>query len=448
MIEILLALSFYALVLWWSVKRTRLSPNEFLIADRQLGYWGVILSLLATTVGGGILLAAGAYIYEFGISALWFFVGKVLGLVLLGIFMAQQKARYTKGEYLNLTDYFTDHHGRVTGRVIALILAYCMLGGLMMNAVGGAKIISLVSGLSYTLALAIFLGVVLFYTLVGGFVNIVRTDKLQAGLFMLVFAIFLIPLSANWSQVDPAQWRWDGIGTQNIFSFLIAGLLLPFAQTESWQRFYASHHANSLRKILGGFMLAYLLFGALLCLVLMLIRAQLPGLDPDLAIAEGVVQLFPPALVALGVVAFLAIIMSTIDSVLFALTGIIAKDGYNHARKKTPQQVKRAMQVSLVVVTIVLLISSLAWPNVLEIAIYFTALVLCVSVAVLTSWFSGQRASSLTLIGGVVGGFVGTHVALIWLPLAPDIIAYVFVSVLGGSLLGSTINAGLKKFKR
>ena len=56
----------------------RAKISEFLIAGRKLGPFRFISTYVASAVGGGTLVAYTAFVYKFGISALWGFVAYCL----------------------------------------------------------------------------------------------------------------------------------------------------------------------------------------------------------------------------------------------------------------------------------------------------------------------------------------------------------------------------------
>jgi len=146
------------LVSFWNKIR---SSEDFILAERNLGSWTAANSMSASAIGGGVILVAGGFIYQFGISGLWFFIGKIIGYILLTYFIIKIQKRITQKKYCTLADYFLNFHGKKISKFISAILIFFITGVALIGFSGGAQIITFLSGWSYELSFFLLLHVLL-----------------------------------------------------------------------------------------------------------------------------------------------------------------------------------------------------------------------------------------------------------------------------------------------
>ena len=79
------------------------TTNGFLIADRSLGTFSGLSTILSSKIGAGLLVSYVAAVYAFGISALWYFVGCSLGYLIFYLFIIKLKKNVSSTkEYLGV----------------------------------------------------------------------------------------------------------------------------------------------------------------------------------------------------------------------------------------------------------------------------------------------------------------------------------------------------------
>ncbi|HBY74461.1 TPA: hypothetical protein DEG21_00820 [Patescibacteria group bacterium] len=82
----------------------------------------------------------------------------------------------------------------------------------------------------------------------GGFKAVVKTDIIQGfGLFTILFLI-IFSLFFNIPTFSKINIDFFSIPIGQIVNFFLAGLLLPFAAAELWQRVYAAKNIENLKK--------------------------------------------------------------------------------------------------------------------------------------------------------------------------------------------------------
>ncbi|GAA4900979.1 sodium/pantothenate symporter [Ferrimonas pelagia] len=237
--------------------------------------------------------------------------------------------------------------------VAGLSLIGAFIGMVVVQFTGGARLLSVMTGVDYSVALAMFVGTVLIYTLWGGFRAVSYTDALQ-GLVMIfgVLALFigllyqgggLGNLTAQISAIDPSLLTPKGPDDFLSWPFLLSFWILVGVGTiglpHTAIRAMAVKDGTALKKamVLGTAVSALMVLLPHLSGVLG--RAFLPELtSPDDVLPTLMVTLFPPMVAGLLLAAPLAAIMSSVDSMLLQTGSTLVKDLVQRHRPLSDRQ--------------------------------------------------------------------------------------------------------------
>jgi len=183
---ILLSYVIFVLGIGWALARYMKTSADFLTSARSIPTWVTGLAFISANLGALELVGMAASGAKYGIATAHFYwVGAIPAMVFLAVFMMPfyygSKARSVP-EYLNM---------RFDGRVrclnsIAFAVMTIFASGISMNAL--AKLLNLLLGWDYNLALWICSGVVLLYVLKGGLTSAIYTEVLQFFMIVLGFA--------------------------------------------------------------------------------------------------------------------------------------------------------------------------------------------------------------------------------------------------------------------
>ena len=82
MLNINLILLFFliSIIIGWVASRKE-DAEGFLVANRELGLFQSVMTLSGTFVGAMTLLVYTAFVFTFGVSAMWIFIGYVAGFI-------------------------------------------------------------------------------------------------------------------------------------------------------------------------------------------------------------------------------------------------------------------------------------------------------------------------------------------------------------------------------
>jgi sodium/proline symporter len=377
----------------WSFRRTS-DLDDYMIAGRKLHPAVSALSAGASDMSGWLLLGLPGAIYLAGLIEAWIAVGLTIGAWLNWKFVAPRLRTYTQtaGESITVPSFLENRlkdRSRMlrvaSGLVILLFFTFYVSSGM----VAGGVFFESAFGSSYHTGMVVVAGVVVAYTLFGGFLAVCYTDFVQ-GVIMLL-ALVLVPAIGLFAvggfggaaesirEVDPTRLSMvAGASVLGIVSAMAWGLGY-FGQPHIIVRFMALRtpaQAKEARRIGIGWMLISLLGALATALVGIAYYQQNPDAeltDPEAVfIALGQV-VFHPLIAGVVLAAVLAAIMSTISSQLLVTSSALVEDLYKIAFRSSASDKQLVLLGRLAVLGVAMVAASLAWGRsgtVLELVAY------------------------------------------------------------------------------
>lgn len=353
-----------ALVGLLSVRSSRESESDFLLADRGLGAWVGALSASASAESGFVTLGLVGIAFSKGLYAFWIVPGTVLAFVFNWLVLAPRlQADSHEHGALTVTDVVARRFsGRVAVwiRLFAILMVLLMLTGYVaaqFNAAGVA--FAGAFGWQYSTGVLVGAALVLLYTVIGGFRAIAWTDVVQAA--FMIAAVILVPLllirliggpSTFVEKVAAAPELSDWFAGDTGLAALLAAMALcvgvPLGNTGQPHvlvRIMAIRDASARRRaaVISTVWVGVLFTGAIL--VGLAARVYYGSLDaaagpstaqqalPHVAADANVI---PPVLGGMLIAAILAAICSTADSQLLVAASSISHDLLVRVRGATP----------------------------------------------------------------------------------------------------------------
>ncbi len=327
----------------WARRRTR-DQGDFLLGGRRMGAWVTSLSASASTTSAWTLLGTSGFVYAIGPPGLWLMLGAVSGYVLNWCWVAPRLNRAAERTgALTLTELLLggdDACARLARRVASVIIVVCFMLYVASQFQAAANAFEESLGISVRSGILLGAGVILAYTLLGGFLAVSLTDSLQ-GLLMLLVSLLLpvvvvfvvIALSGPGHvfsvtggpfSLTPPQVGLGAVGF--LVGSLCVGLGQP-GQPHVANRFMAARDQRAVRQ---GRIIA------LVWVVLVFAGMGMLGLAgrvlySDIGNSESLFfvvteRLLPPVLSGIVIAAVLSAIMSTADSQLLAGAAAISRD--------------------------------------------------------------------------------------------------------------------------
>jgi len=434
-----LVLYFAAMIFigFYAYKRTT-SHAGYMLADRQLHPFTAALSAGASDMSGWLLMGLPGAIYVTGLAEGWIAVGLTVGAWLNWKFVAPRLRSYTKvaNDSITIPTFFENrlhdkkHILRIaSGLVILFFFTFYVSSGM----VAGGTFFQATFGTSYLTGMLIVSGIVVLYTLVGGFLAVSYTDVVQGIMMMLALgAVTIDGIRALGgventvdliNQVNPDQFNMvTGVSALAIISALGWGLGYV-GQPHIIVRFMAirSPKEATYGRRVGISWMALSVLGAIGTGLVGVAYLHKNGVEltGSKQAAETVFlvmgqMLFHPFVAGLVLAAVLAAIMSTVSSQLLVTSSALVEDLYRGVFKKDVSQRKLVLMSRFAVLTVAIVAALLAIPR------YDTILAL-----VAFAW-AGFGASfgpvvllslywkRLTAPGAAAGVLTGAIVVAIW----------------------------------
>ncbi|MGL5626713.1 MAG: sodium:solute symporter family transporter [Candidatus Rhabdochlamydia sp.] len=93
-ISLLFGLQFFYCFIGLRVSKKVNSKEDYFLAGKNVRLFPLMMTFLATQVGGGIILGAADEAYQFGWPVIFYPLGAALGLILLGVGMGRKLAEF------------------------------------------------------------------------------------------------------------------------------------------------------------------------------------------------------------------------------------------------------------------------------------------------------------------------------------------------------------------
>jgi len=332
----------------------RQTSEDFLISERKMGVLSGIATINATKTGASLLFIT-ALVYVYSVSAIWAYLGIIAGyLAFLPFAIKMHKksgsTHYTMGEYIR------ENYGKLPSYFTTAINVTTTGGFLVVTLIASAKVLEFFAGINYGLSVIIVAVIVLAYLLLAGFKAVVKTDVLQYVAIVVIMTLALIFLLSG-TTIPSTELDLFAAGPANIIGFVLIGMLLPFASPELWQRVYAMPNKTILKKSIIYSVLIYFIVSAILILIGVAIKVQLPNIDPDISIVIGFAELLPAGFAGLTVIVFFAAFMSSLDTYTYTASSSFVHDLFrNLSKRQTVKAIRLTIFAFLIFGTIIAII--------------------------------------------------------------------------------------------
>lgn len=404
-------LGLFYLVLGIAVSKKIKTVKDYFLAGRGLGLGALTFTLVATQIGGGMLLGSADAAYQDGYFGIFYSLGMSVGFLILGFGLAGKLRQFNVVTTAELFE--TKYQSVFLRKTAGLISALSMIGIFAAQVVASRALFN-VLGVGSEGVLLMFWVFVIVYTMVGGLKAVVITDVFQVlFLICIITGIFLysisngtgIAIDLNIFGTTQAHFTglWPAIFKQ-LPIFLTAAIYPLFGQ-DLTQRFFAAKDKKV--AIFSALLAGAIIVGFAFVPVYFGIQAKLMGLiiPAKTSVFYSVIGVLTNDFVlALVGCALIAAITSTADSLLCAISSNITQDfKYVFSSEKKKLVVSQGITCLAGIAGILIAYVS---QNILGvIAQSYGLLISCLFVPVLFC-FVTDRLSKLAAIGAVAGGAI------------------------------------------
>jgi len=392
--------------------------NNYLTANRNIGFFSLTTSLVASALGAWILFGPASAATWGGIGAV---IGYALGTAFPMIFLIylgkKLRKEFPKGS--TLIEFLRKKFGKSLFKLILLMMIFYMFIFLCAEVTAVAILVNYISGTELWITALVILLATLTYTLYGGLRASIFTDNIQMiviGVLLIISAIYLINYNAD-------QFNFSFINQQNPhllsssyvpsytagLTFFIAVAATNLFHQGNWQRVYAAKDYDTLRKsLLVSFfiIIPIVFFMGFSGLVAISVDAKvIPDLSFFSLLLKDQTEFLSLIIVTLG----LALTISTVDTLVNAISSLIVVDGkatFNLNKKTNYLLLSKYIMIFLSIIAFVIASKGFS-----ILYLFLLADLLCCAfvVTVFYSFYNksiNEKTAYISIIIGLIGGFL------------------------------------------
>ena len=392
--------------------------NNYLTANRNIGFFSLTTSLVASALGAWILFGPAAAASWGGIGAV---IGYALGTAFPMIFLIYlgKKIRNEFPNGSSLIEFMRKKFGKSLFKLILLMTIFYMFIFLCAEVTAVAVLINYISGTELWITALIVLFATLTYTLYGGLRASIFTDNIQ----MIVVAVLLIISVSYITSFTGNEFSFEFIEKNNPqllsasyvpsytagLTFFIAVAATNLFHQGNWQRVYAAKNYETLRKslIISFFIIVPVVF--FMGFTGMVSFSIDSSNRPDLAFFTLLLKEQTEFLSLLIIVLGLALTISTVDTLVNAISSLFVVDGkatFNFDKKTD------YLQLSKYFIIFLSLIAFIVASRGFDILYLFLLADLFCCAFVLTVFYSfynkgiNEKTAYLSIMVGLIAGFL------------------------------------------
>jgi SSS family transporter len=326
----------------WAGKRSTKGLADYYVGGRGMGGWVIGLSFFATYASTNSFVGFAGQTYDWGVPWMLFIPMAVAFSLFAWIVVAPRLRSFTKEmDSLTLPDFIGFRFGSTPARVFAALIVI-VASFFYMTAVfkGIGNLLETFLEIPYEVSIIIVFFVVMMYTMIGGFISVVKTDSVQ-GVVMIIAAVLLFAATVSAAggfgaiteiRAQPggeALFTWGGgVAVPVLIGTMFAGLVKFAVEPRQLSRFFALEGENATRT---GMIVSSVTFAAVFSMLIpvgLYARQILPGgiENTDLVVPTLLADVFGPGTGAFLLVAMVAAAMSSLDSVLLVMASTIERD--------------------------------------------------------------------------------------------------------------------------
>ncbi|WP_068471254.1 sodium:solute symporter family protein [Candidatus Protochlamydia phocaeensis] len=202
------------------------NQKDYFLAGKDVQFFPLLMTFVATQIGGGLVLGSAEEAYRFGWTVLFYPLGACLGFVLLAMGIGKKLAQFQVSTVAQLFEVV--YQSRMLKQIASLLSILSLFMILVAQVIASKKfMVSL--GFDQTAFFIAFWVVVVIYTVMGGLKAVVSIDIIQALFFMLIFSLGFgyVLYASDFSFASTLQSGMSGEAFEFNASKLSGWLLMP-----------------------------------------------------------------------------------------------------------------------------------------------------------------------------------------------------------------------------
>jgi SSS family solute:Na+ symporter len=404
---VLFVLQLVCLVAGSKASRGMKDQEDYFLAGKDVRFFPLMMTFIATQIGGGLVLGSSEEAYHFGWSVMLYPLGACLGFVLLAIGIGKKLAQF---QVSTVAQLFEVVYRSSALKRVASFLSIVSLFMILVAQVIASKKFMLSLGFDQNALFLLFWGLIILYTVLGGLKAVVSIDIIQATFFIIVFLLgFGYTLYVNdvsFFNVVEAGLNKENfdLNSSKLCGWLLMPLLFMVIEQDMAQRCFAAQSPRIVTKA------AAYAAGCTLLVCIIPIFFGILGKSKGIQVAKGASVFMTvaqatttPAISAFLGCAVLAAIISTAISLINAVSSNVNQD---FALMRQNQSAFKSRWITALI-GLGALLFSFYFDNVVDLLIQSYELsICCLFVPVFVALFK-QSGNKISAILAIVGGFFG-----------------------------------------
>ena len=310
--------------------------NNYLTANRNIGFFSLTTSLVASALGAWILFGPAAASTWGGIgSVIGYALGTAFPMIFLIYLGKKIRNEFPKGS--SLIEFMRKKFGKSLFKLILLMTIFYMFIFLCAEVTAVAVLINYISGTELWITALIVLLATLTYTLYGGLRASIFTDNIQMiviGILLLISVTYILSNTGDTFSFEYIEQKNPQLLSSSYVPSYTAGLtfFIAVAATNlfhqgNWQRVYAAKDYKTLKKslLVSFFIIIPIVF--LMGFIGLVSFSIDPSQRPDLGFFTLLLKDQTEMLSLLIIILGLALTISTVDTLVNAISSLFVVDG-------------------------------------------------------------------------------------------------------------------------
>ncbi len=390
----------------------KISDNKSLIVgDRKESIFSLTTSLSASALGAWILFGPASAATWGGIGAV---IGYALGTAAPMLFLLNfgPKIRREFPNGMSLTEFIKRRFGTGILKIMLILILFYLTIFLIAEVTAIAFLINLISKTPLWITSGLTLIICLLYILRGGFKLSIITDKYQfiIVLSIILFSIFLILGNLEINSYELIKKNSAKLISKNYIPNYTAGLtfFIAVAATNlfhqgNWQRVFAAKNNFILKKSL--------IYSSIISFLIVfwmgytgLISFSLdPKIKPDLAFFKIILSNDNVLIIVSILILALALTLSTIDTLINAISSLIIIDGKELHKFLSGREIKDKSNKLILLLCVIVFIFASKGYSILYLFLFADLLCCAAVVTIFYGFFKKKINRRLSLVSIILG---------------------------------------------
>ncbi len=390
----------------------KISDNKSLIiGDRKESIFSLTTSLSASALGAWILFGPASAATWGGIGAV---IGYALGTAAPMLFLLNfgPKIRREFPNGMSLTEFIKRRFGTGILKIMLILILFYLTIFLIAEVTAIAFLINLISKTPLWITSGLTLIICLLYILRGGFKLSIITDKYQFIIILsiILFSIFLILGNLEINSYELIKKNSAKLVSKNYIPNYTAGLtfFIAVAATNlfhqgNWQRVFAAKNNFILKKSL--------IYSSIISFLIVfwmgytgLISFSLdPKIKPDLAFFKIMLSDDNVLIIVSILILALALTLSTIDTLINAISSLIIIDGKELNKFLSGREIKDKSNKLILLLCVIVFIFASKGYSILYLFLFADLLCCAAVVTIFYGFFKKKINTRLSLVSIILG---------------------------------------------